>query len=460
MFSPLGRPRCVAFLLLLSAAVATAQVPTTAPSALPPLPPLPSGAPPIVPDAPPLTLADAIALALERNELPRIALARIEQARAQRQLAYTQLFPVLAATGAYLRRARETVANVNGQPVTVRSRDALNAQLLLSAPVFDATSFNTIAQSSWLLDAQRLDAVETRRLLAFDVAESFVAVLSSEQVEAAARQRVALAQQITDEARARLEAGLGDVQTAVRGELELAAARTVLTQASGNVFTTRLALGYLLDTTVTQPLAMRPTQVPKGAPEALIDEADAHRPDLQAQIKRVHAADLAAIEPWLRLLPTIDLEGTGIVTNEGAFAGGSTDWNIGLTLTWVLFDAGVRYAQAAARNAELLEAQLGTDLLRRQIALDVRTALVQVDVAAEGLTASVAQEAAARRNVELVADRVKAGLATAIEQADASTSAYQAATDVVRQRFALNLAQLRLLEALGRWPLEREPTAK
>lgn len=458
MFSPLVRPRHVAFLLLLSAAVAAAQTPAGTPSDVPGV--QPPGAPPLVPDAPPLTLADAIALALERNELPRIALARIEQARAQRQLAYTQLFPVIAATGAYLRRARETVANVNGQPVVVRSRDAFNGQLVLSAPLFDASSFNTIAQSAWLLDAQRLDAEETRRLLAFDVAESFLAVLSSEQVEAAARQRVALAQQITDEARARLEAGLGDVQTAVRGELELAAARTVLTQASGSVYTTRLALGFLLDTPVTQPLAMRPTRVPQAAPDALIDEADTHRPDLRAQIKRVRAADLAAVEPWLRLLPTLDLQGSGIITNEGAFAGGSTDWNLGVTLTWVLFDAGVRYAQAAARSAELLEAQLGTDLLRRQIALDVRTALVQVDVASEGLTASVAQEAAARRNVELVADRVKAGLSTAIEQADASTSAYQAATDVVRQRFALHLAQLRLLEALGRWPLEREPTAK
>ena len=60
----------------------------------------------------------------------------------------------------------------------------------------------------------------------------------------------------------------------------------------------------------------------------------------------------------------------------------------------------------------------------------------------------------AEQNAREVRVRYSEGLATALEQADATASAFEASAELARQRFALGVARLSLSQALGRWPAE------
>ena len=75
--------------------------------------------PPAIPAGPPLTLDQAIELALVGNELSGVAAARLERAVALRRQAIAQFLPALTITANATRRAREVTRLIDGDEVTV-----------------------------------------------------------------------------------------------------------------------------------------------------------------------------------------------------------------------------------------------------------------------------------------------------------------------------------------------------
>ncbi len=409
----------------------------------------------------PLTLPEALDLAARNNETAAIAAARVERARALRREAYATLLPSLTATGTYTRRSREVTRLINGENVVVQAENALTGVGTLDLNLFDAKAFPVAKSFSRRSEAQENDSSELKRNLAFDVAQNFFAVLSAERLRGAAERRIEVADATVANARTKLEAGLASQNELTRSELELASARLARTQAQNAVRTTRLALGFLIgaEVEVDRPLEEPP---PQPAPGGSADEAAravSARQDLRALELRAESARLLAQEPWLRLVPTIGLRGTYRGTNEPGLNGKERDWNVAATLTWVLFDGGVRYAEAAARRADYLEATYNADALRRRIAVEMRTARANLETAEAALQQAEVRSSVARQNEEEVRVRFGEGLATALEQADAIVSAFEADAELARQRFAVRVSQLSLVKALGRWPGEAAPVA-
>ena len=410
------------------------------------------------PGAAVLTLSEALDRAARNNETTGIAEARVDRARAIRREAYATLLPDLTLSGTYTRRSREVTRKIDDERVVVQALDALNGVATVDLSLFDARTFPVAKSATRRLQAQELDSSDLKRGLAFEVAESFFAVLSAERLRGATNRRIQVAEATVSDARTKLEAGLASQNEVTRVELELASARLARTQAENAVRTTRLLLGYLIGVEVERPLAEPPAEaVPRDPPEEMTRRAEEARPDLKASELRAESQRLLAQEPLLRIFPTLGLRGTYRGTNEAGLSGRETDWNVAATLTWALFDGGVRYAQAAARRAEFREAALSTDALRRRVGLEIQTATADLDTAQAALEQAEVRARVADQNAEEVRVRFGEGLATALEQADAAVSAFEAEAELARQRFALRLAQLSLLRALGRWPREPEP---
>ncbi|MFN2386338.1 MAG: TolC family protein, partial [Thermoanaerobaculia bacterium] len=212
-------------------------------------------------------------------------------------------------------------------------------------------------------------------------------------------------------------------------------------------------LGFLIGAPADRPLAEEePSLLAAAPPEEIERDAERLRPDLQAAALRAEALRLLALEPLLRMVPTLDLQGIYRGTNEAGLSGNDTDWNVAATLTWEVFDGGVRYAQAAARRAEYREASLAADQLRRLIGQEIRTARADLDTSHAALEQARVRARVAQQNAEEVRVRFGEGLATGLEQADAVVSAFEAEAELARQRFALRLAELSLLRSAGRWP--------
>lgn len=402
-----------------------------------------------------LTLREALDLAAHNNEDVAIAEARVARARAIRREAYSAFLPDLTLTSTYTRRSREVTREIDGDTVVVQAENAVNSAATLDLSLFDARAFPVARSTTRNLEAQEQASAEIRRTLAFDVAESFFAVLSAERLRDAAQRRIQVAGATVSDARIRLDAGLASRNELTRSELELATAQLANTQAQNGVRTTRLALGFLIGADADRPLEEPPPRPAEPRePEELERLAEERRPDLRAALLRAEAARLLAQEPLLRLVPSIGLRGTYRGTNEAGLSGRETDWNVATTLNWSIFDGGAAFAQRAARRAEQREAELVADALRRRISVDIRDARADLDTAQAALEQAEVRARVADQNAEEVRVRFGEGLATALEQADAAVSAFEAAAELARQRFALAISQFALRRAVGSWPEE------
>jgi outer membrane protein TolC len=407
---------------------------------------------------PVLTLTEALELAARNNETAAIAQARIDRARALRREAYATLLPDVTVSGTYTRRAREVTRDIDGESVVIQARDALAGNATVDVALFDVRTFPVARAATRSLQAQEFESFDLRRALAFDVSESYFAVLSAERLRDAATRRIEVAEATVGDAQTKLEAGLASRNELTRVELELATAQLARTEAENSVRTNRLLLEFLIGAPADRPLAEpEPSLLAAAAPESIEAEAERLRPDLQAAALRAEALRLLAQEPLLRIVPTLDLQGIYRGTNEAGLSGNDTDWNVAATLTWEVFDGGVRYAQAAARRAEYREASLAADQLRRLIGQEIRTARADLDTAHAALEQAQVRARVAEQNAEEVRVRFGEGLATGLEQADAVVSAFEAEAELARQRFALRLAELSLLRSAGRWPALSPP---
>lgn len=401
--------------------------------------------------AEPLTLDAAIQRALAKNENSAVASERVIRARDQRVQSYAAMFPTVVATGSYTRRSIPVTRDVGGTTTVIQQVDALNGNIGIGVTVFDPSLIPALRMAERSYAAEALTASELRRALSFDVAQSFFAVLTADQLVEAARRRAQVAKETVRDASARFGAGLADRNEVTRSELEAATADLTLTQVTNGAKLARLSLGFLLVEDVEGPL-QPPSDVQAASQpvDALIDRAASARNDLKARVLVQSMSEIFADEPYYRHLPRLTATVNLRATNEAGFSGRALDWNFVAALTWTLFD-GSRYPEASGRKAEARQAKLAADLFRRQIGLEVRSALVSLETAEAAVSQADVRKRVALANAGEVRERFAHGLATALERADAAVSAFDAEVELARQALNRQLASLSLARALGQW---------
>lgn len=400
-----------------------------------------------------LTLDAAVTRALERNENSAIANERILRARAERMQAYSALFPTIIVSGSYTRRSIPVTRDVGGTTTVIQQVDALSGNIAFGATVFDPALIPGLRIAGRAYEAETLTASEQRRALSFDVAQSYLAVLTAEQLVSAAEQRAKVARDTVKDAKARFGAGLADRNEVTRSELELATAELTRTQTANGARLARLSLGYLLVEDISDALeapAPPATEASSSPAENLIETAEHERKDLKAQLIAQSMNEIFADEPYYRHLPRLTATVNLRATNEAGFSGRALDWNFVAGLAWTLFD-GTRYSEASARSASARQAKLATDLYRRQIGYDIKNALVNLETAAAATVQAEVRKRVADTNAVEVRERFARGLATALERADATVSAFDADVELARQQLNKQLANLSLARALGQW---------
>ncbi|MSS69930.1 MAG: TolC family protein [Candidatus Latescibacteria bacterium] len=410
-----------------------------------------------------LSLESAVRLALERNERARIAEAHAAAAGARASSVRTFFLPDLTLIGNYTRRAYQTLQTVRGETAVFQHYNALSSTATVTMDLFDARLFPLYRQVTQEREAARLTASNDKRLLAFDAAEAYLTALSTEQVFEAAQRRLDFARASLKDARARFEAQIVSSNDVTRAELELATAEREGTGAQGDVKTTRLSLGYLLDTDVDGPL-QTPAALLQAATEApgiaddLIAQAQKQRPDVAASRRRAEALRASAREPLFRMFPTLTLAGLYRNTNETGVTGHRHDGNASLALGWNLFDGGRGRAERAERLALARAADLDLQASERRLALEVRSALVALSNRQAVIRqASVAVEVA-QKNARQTAELYRQGLVNALQVADANVGLFEAEVALASARYGLALAYLDLRAATGLGPIGEEST--
>lgn len=394
----------------------------------------------------PLTLERAVALAQERNERPAIAETAVAAAEARVGRARTAFLPRININSNW--------RNDYSDP-TDRT---LSASALVTQPIFEPRAFPLFRAARFERDAARLTATESRRLVGFDAAATFLTTLSFEQVLLAAERRRDFAQTNLDDVRARFEAGLVSSNDVTRAELELATAVRGVAQAAGDVQAIRVDLENLLKAGVDGALAPPATLLEAAAesPAAStgsVAAAQQRRTDIAAERAGVEALRAFAEEPRAGFLPSIGLQAQTRNINDGPVTRRENDAFLGISLNWPVFDAGVRRAQRVEREARVRGAELQLEASLREVQREMHSAAVQLSTAQASLREAAAARRAAQKNAGETTILYREGLASALELADATQQLFEAEVAEVTARYRMALAYLSLREAEGLPPV-------
>src|SRR5262249_39120309 len=134
----------------------------------------------------PLSLEQAVQLALTRNERSKIADLNVDAAKAGVEKARAGFLPTVVYTAGATQRPYEVA---NRGVVSTPYNSATN-QLTITQPLLNATAWPLYRQAERLYDAQHAQTIDDKRVLAFDAARAFFQALNQQEVLRAAQRRV------------------------------------------------------------------------------------------------------------------------------------------------------------------------------------------------------------------------------------------------------------------------------
>jgi multidrug efflux system outer membrane protein len=296
--------------------------------------------------------------ALTRNTDLRIAVARLDQARALSRQSNLDMLPTVTA-GAEASTTRTPISQ--RAPGAARDNNGYNAGLNAT---WEIDLFGRVRRGMERDRAQAQAVAADLRGVQVSVVSEVVGTyfeLRGRQEQLSVAQRNADNQRdtlkLTD---TRLEAGRGTAFDAARAraQLELTLSRLPVLETAVAAAMHRLAVltgrepgALTTELGTTAPLAALPQEVAVGTPADLIRR----RPDVQAAERRLAAATAQVGVATADLFPRLSLNGalaTVSPTLGGLFAGSSEAFAAGPAVSWAFLDLGRVASRIDADNAE------------------------------------------------------------------------------------------------------------
>lgn len=295
-----------------------------------------------------------------------------------------------------------------------------------------------------------------RQELVFRVVDRYTGAVVADRAVSVRQESLKTAERNVELTRDRFETGLAVESDALQAQVRESEARAALASAEKDSAVARAALDLEMGRDPGAPLRLPETltvdEAVEPAPlEELVARAVETRPDLAAAQARVEAARAALGRARAGRLPELGWSGAYEANAEQAFDDPGTNWTLGLGLTWTGFDGFATGARIGRARAELDRAQSLLELARRGVALEVEAAAREVEAARLRWTEARQAVVLAEKSAGIVRDRYREGLTTVVELLEAETllsgtriRELGTRRDVVVSRAGLDLATGRL----------------
>jgi outer membrane protein len=446
---------------LLLAGMLLLTVGSRAEEAVVPLPPA------VTADALPLTIDQAIALALGKNPQLQQAANRVASAAltaAQRRADFApDLGIAVAATERFDKALDQSSGDFDGRNYETAS-GSLSSRLNLFNGFGDMAALRS---AEWNLAGLRDSFTREEQDLVFATVSAFLQVLSDRDLIGVRAENLEGNRRQLEQVEALYRAGNRPVSDLYQQQAATSGAEFDLLIAQRNYAVAKL---QLLQTIGLSPTAAIELQSPAldeleaalvAAPRGSVDVAAlSRRPDLLASQKQIEAAreDVAAARagywPSLDLTASLDGSYTSLARNDsfsGQFFDDQLGGAIGLTLAVPIFDRQQtrnQVAQARIRQQDarwsLLQRQLQAEAEFGQAIEDFRTAQQLIGVAISQLTA-------ARQALAAVEERYRVGAATLVELTQSRALFAAASHERVRAGYALITQGVAIAYYQGDW---------
>ncbi len=406
-------------------------------------------------DQAPLTLEEAIRIALRNNRSFQIAERTLQKARERVAEARGAGNPQLQTNTTYTRYDQVNTARFGAQQVRLGSIESRIVVATLTQPIdISGLIRKGVHAASLGYELSQLEYERARNDLILQVINAYQNVARADAFVRVAEEALKNAQERLRITRTQVDTGVASRFDLLRAETQVAQSEQALLNARNQAELARAALNNILGRDLNAPVqVVMPDNLPRvelPALETLIQQAYQQRPEVRAAERNRELAQVNIDLARRGNLPTLALNG---------------QWNFNLTptlfnprrqvftatavLSFPVFDGGITRARVAQAREDWQIAEISLQQVKEGVALEVRTAYLNLKDALQRLEVARKGLEQATEALRLARIRYEAGVSPQLEISDAELAYTQAQTNLVNAQFDYLNAYAALQRAIG-----------
>jgi len=401
----------------------------------------------------PLSLKQAVQLALKQNPQREIAKILILESQRNSQIARAALLPqaALEADGSY------NQYNLNSVEKNPPVRAAGPFHYIEAGPAFSQTILNLPLIRGYQAGREGVkqahaDELTTRETVVDAVVNQYLLILRARALRDAAEARVALAQRLYDQATELEKTGVGLKIDAVRANVELQNERQTLIDADTETRTTAYGLADLLDLPKNQDVEATDHldffELPEMDKDAMVNQALTARPEMASIHSQLRISRLNASSAKEERIPELGFSGFWFYQGQH-FDDGIPAYRYEVSMLVPIFTGGRIHAEIERAKLEEQRIEENQRQLEAQIVDQVKTSLDQLTAARNAVEVANLGYQLAQEEVAQAERRFNAGVTTNIEVITAQDELARASDNQIAALYRFNMSRADLARATG-----------
>ena len=397
----------------------------------------------------PLTLRQAVDIALEKNPQRKAALADTRAASADVKQAKSVLYPHVmfseTATagddpvyvfGSKLRQQRfaapDLALNVLNTPAPFGN---FSTRFGGTWNLFDSlASWRSVNRAEQVKNASDRQLERTDQEIVFRVADSYYGVLMAGKQIEVAEQAMKTAQAILERSKNRVESGVVVQSDSLSAQVRVASRKQELIRAQNNLAMARAQLSAAMGLSTQSDFEPSDQLAERALPTATLEELEKQAIEMRPDLKRIRSEEIAQQQ-------SVSIAKSSFGPRVNAFAGweadnptlvgggGGNNWLAGIEVQFDLFEGGAKQAQLSHERATQQKVAAVKEMATDAVRLEVRRAYYDVDATRQQLEVARASIADSQESLRINQDRYEAGLSTVTDLLAAEDAARRTQTD-------------------------------
>lgn len=396
-----------------------------------------------------LTLEEVIDLAL--NQSPEIIKLTKEFESAQKGIdaARANFYPKLDLFSNYTYLQEPSLNPLTGSEA---SEDSYTFKLDLKQPIYTGGRIraaydeaeNNFTKTELELEKKKQDMV-------YQVTRQYYDILKAEEFVGVSQSTVERVRRYVKIAEANREVGIATNTDVLQAKIDYARAQQALLRAENNLELAALALQNTLGLTGEKlQLSNKLSWQEEGFSfDQIRDYALDHRNELRQLELEKDNLKLNLKKLKSSRLPNLSLSGN-YNTQGDEFKVRDGDWQLGLTLTYNLFDGGGTEAEINKLQKEIEKLDISSNQLEDAIVLEIKQGLLELEEAKQRINLMELSLQQAEDNLAEMELKYREGLITSLDVLEAETAYKEVKTDYLQAIYDYNLAKTKLNKAIGR----------
>jgi len=408
-----------------------------------------------------ITVFDAIVHALQHNLGVLLAEDGVGRARGVRWKMLSELLPNV---NGHISETRQKInlqafgfgsvggPSFPGVPNIVGPFNVFDARVSVSQSVVDFAALNDARAETHHFEAARLMSQNARDFVINVAGTLYVHALGSRARAESARAQQQTAQALYDQALDLKQSGLVAGIEVLRAEVQLSTEIQRATVTANEFEKAKLQLARAIGLPLGQDFALDANlpELPLSdlTIDSAIEQAYRTRPDYQAALERVRAAEATRRAAASSLLPSLRVNAD--YGDIGLSAGDAqVTYAVSGVVSIPIFQGGRARGKLLEADADLRQRRAEAEDLKASIYYEVRTAFLDLEATAQQLkTATRARDLAAQQLIQ-ARDRFAAGVASNIEVVQAQEAVAIANEQFISAQYGYDLAKGGLLKGIG-----------